>query len=68
MRNDPEKYRMAMRYAGWGTQTMVLLGIAVWGGHQLDLRIGMKALLVVIFPLLALTLSLWQLIRTLNNK
>jgi len=68
MSRDQEKYRVAMRYASWGTQMLVLLGIAVWGGHKLDEKIGMKALLVVIFPLLALVLSLWQLIRTLNNK
>lgn len=68
MNRDQEKYRVAMRYASWGTQMLVLLGIAVWGGHKLDEKIGMKALLVVIFPLLALVLSLWQLIRTLNNK
>lgn len=68
MNRDQEKYRAAMRYASWGTQMLVLLGIAVWGGHKLDEKIGMKALLVVIFPLLALVLSLWQLIRTLNNK
>jgi hypothetical protein len=68
MSQNRDQYRTAMRYAGWGTQMLVLLGIAVWGGHKLDERIGMKALLVIIFPLAALTLSLWQLMRTLNKN
>ena len=67
MSTDNEKYRATMRYAGLGTQMLVMMGLAVWGGHALDLRIGIKALCVIIFPVLALAYSLWQLIRTLNN-
>ena len=57
-----------LRYAGLGTQWLVMLGIAVWGGLKLDQRLGFQALFIIIFPLLALGLSLWQLIRSLNNK
>lgn len=57
-----------MRYAGLATQWLVMLGLAVWAGLALDKRIGVAALFVIILPVLALVVSLWQLIRTLNSK
>lgn len=68
MSDRNESMRAAMRYAGLGTQMLVLLGLGVWGGHKLDLRLNIKALFVIIFPVLGLTYSLWNLIRTLNNN
>lgn len=67
MSDSPKKYATAMRYAGLATQWMILLGLGVWGGIALDKRMGFKALFVVIFPLLALGVSLWQLIKSLNK-
>lgn len=67
MKDKNESMRVAMRYAGIGTQMLVLLGLGVWGGHKLDLKLDVKALFIIIFPLIALTYSLWNLIRTLNN-
>lgn len=57
-----------LQYAGLATQLLVLLGIAVWGGLKLDERLGFRALFIIIFPLIALVLSLLQLIRSLNNN
>ena len=62
-----ESTSAAMKYVGLGTQMLVLLGLGVWGGHKLDEQIGVKALLVIIFPVVALAYSLWSLIRTLNK-
>ncbi len=66
--NNDESTRMAMRYAGLGTQMLVLLGLGVWGGHKLDIQLNVKALFVIIFPVIALGYSLWSLIRTLNKS
>ena len=68
MSEEKPKNSSALRYAGWGTQMLVLLGLAVWGGIKLDQRIGIKALFVVIFPMIALIASLYQLIKTLNKN
>ncbi len=65
--NELKKTNNMMRFAALGTQWAVMLGIAVWGGHQLDLRTGWKfPVFVVTLPLIALIFSLWQLIKTLN--
>lgn len=66
--NEREPASATMKYIGLGTQLMVFMGLGVWGGHQLDERIRVKALFVIVFPLVALTYSLWQLIKTLNKK
>ncbi len=65
--SDADKNNMVMRYVSLGTQWLVMLGLAVWGGLALDGKLGFKALFVVVFPLVALTVSLWQLIRSLNK-
>lgn len=68
MSDKNENARIAMRYAGLGTQMLVLLGLGVWGGHKLDEHIGVRALFVIIFPVLALAFSLYSLIRSLNKR
>ena len=69
MSKEPKKSDVtALKYIGLGTQLMAFMGLGAWGGYKLDERIGVKALFVIIFPLVALTYSLWQLIRTLNKK
>jgi hypothetical protein len=65
---EGNKTNAVLRYAGLATQWLVMLGIAVWGGLKLDERLGFRALFVIILPLAALILSLWQLIRSLNKR
>lgn len=57
-----------MRYMGLGTQMMALMLVAVWGGIKLDKLLGMKfPLFLISFPLVALFISLWQLIKEFNK-
>ena len=57
-----------MKYAGLGTQWMILLLLAVWGGMKLDGLTGWKfPVFVVTLPLVALCYSMWQLIREFNK-
>jgi F0F1-type ATP synthase assembly protein I len=66
--NNEGRNRNMMRYAGLGTQWMAMLLIAVWGGYKLDNHIGWKfPLFLISFPLIALGVSLWQLLRELNK-
>lgn len=54
-----------MKYAAVGTQMMVLLGLGVFGGIKLDERLHTSPLLLIVLPVLALFLSLYQLYRQL---
>lgn len=64
-----KSYRETMKYVGLGTQMLVLLAIAVWGGIELDKKTGFSfPLFVVLFPVIALFYALYSLIRSLNNK
>jgi hypothetical protein len=57
-----------MRYAGLATQWMVMLGAAVWAGLWLDKQTGWKfPVFVVTLPLVALGVSLWQLIKEVSK-
>lgn len=56
-----------MRYAGLATQLLVMLGLAVWGGLQLDEWLHLRALFVIVLPVVALAVALLQLIRSLNK-
>ncbi len=61
--------RNMMRYAGLATQWMVMMGIGVWAGYKLDHKIGWRVpLLTILFPLIALVVSLWQIIKEFNKK
>lgn len=66
-KEEPRKFAATMRYAGLATQWIILLGLGVWGGMALDSRLHFKALFIIILPLLALAVALWQLIKTLNK-
>jgi hypothetical protein len=68
MADERDSNSSLMKYAGLATQLLVLLGIAVWGGLKLDERLHFRALFVIILPVIALTISLVQLIRSLSNK
>lgn len=68
MSDDIKKYNNSLRYAGLATQWMVLMLIAVWGGHKLDGATGWKIpLFIILFPLIALMYSLWQVIKEFNK-
>lgn len=57
-----------MRYAGLGTQWMIMLLAAVWIGWKLDNITGWKfPIFIIILPLIALVISLWQLIKEFNK-
>jgi F0F1-type ATP synthase assembly protein I len=69
MKNKEEprenKYGNAMKYAAVGTQMMVLIGLGVWGGLKLDEKINTSPLFLVLFPVIGLVVSLYQLYRQL---
>jgi hypothetical protein len=66
--NKEQKNTSALRYAGLATQWLVMLLVAVWGGMKLDKLIGWKfPVLTVVLPLLALCISLWQIIKAFNK-
>lgn len=67
MSSETPKYRNTLRYAGLATQMMALLLIAVWGGMKLDEALNSKPAFLIIFPVLGLGLSLWQLVRAFNK-
>jgi F0F1-type ATP synthase assembly protein I len=60
-----DKYSNAMKYAAVGTQMMVLLGLGVWGGLKLDEKMHTSPLFLVVFPVIGLFISLYQLYRQL---
>lgn len=63
-----EKYGNGLRYAGLATQLMALMAVSVWGGMKLDEWIGWKfPVLLISLPVIALCLSLWQLIKEFNK-
>lgn len=58
-----------MAYIGLATQWMVMLSLAVWLGIYLDKQISTNSkLLTVLLPLLALFISLHQLVTKILNK
>ena len=57
-----------LRFAGLATQWALMLGAAVWGGLWLDAQMGVSALWVIVLPVVALTVSLYQLIKELGKK
>ncbi len=66
--NAPRQPQNMMRYAGLATQWMAILLLAVWAGIKLDHKLNWKVpLFTILFPIVALALSLWQLINELNK-
>ena len=67
--SEPKLHNEALKYLGLGMQLLVTIALGVWGGIQLDKLTPFKfPLFLVLLPLLALVLSFWNLMRTLNNK
>jgi len=65
--NDNKRSAAILKYTSLGTQLLVMLGLGVWGGLKLDQWIQVKALFVILLPVIALAYFLWKLIRTLNQ-
>ena len=65
LRDNKGKFGNAMKYAAVGTQMLVLLGLGVWGGLALDEYANTKPLFLIVFPVLALFISLYQLYKQL---
>ena len=57
-----------LRYAALGTELLVILGIAVWGGLWLDEKTGLSPLFLIVLPLAGLVLVFVQLYRSLTRK
>ena len=64
----PKSTSNALKYAGLGSQLAVFMGLGAYGGYKLDAHFHFKALFVIIFPVIALGYSLWQLVKTLSKK
>lgn len=56
-----------LRYAGLATQWMVMLLVAVAAGYKLDQYLKWKAGFIIVFPLLSLSFSLWQIIKVFTK-
>jgi F0F1-type ATP synthase assembly protein I len=62
------KRSVGLRYASLASQMMIMLLLAVWAGHKIDKITNWKIpLFLILFPLISLSLSLWQLTRELNR-
>lgn len=68
MEDRKKKNTELIQYAGLATQWLVLLGVSLWIGMKIDAQISETArIFTIALPLLALTVSLWQLIRKLDK-
>ena len=64
MSDKKDSNRELMQYAGLATQWLVMLGLALWAGMAIDKKISESSrIFTIVLPLLALTISLWQLIK-----
>ena len=57
-----------LRYAALGTELLVILGLAVWGGLWLDGKTGLTPLFLIVLPLAGLVTIFVQLYRNLTKK
>lgn len=65
---EKNKQNNILRYAGLGTQWMVLLLATVWGGMKIDKKTGWRfPLFTVLLPLVALIYSLWKIIQEFSK-
>ena len=68
METSPKETNSILRYAGLATQWMVMMLIAVWLGYKADSWLRWRVpVCIVLFPLAALTVSLWKLIKDLGK-
>ena len=57
-----------MRYASLATQWMVMLLVAVYAGYKLDRWLHWKVAFLIIFPLISLAVSLWQIVSEFTKQ
>ncbi len=58
-----------MRYAGLATQWMVMMGLGTWAGFKLDKYLNWGVpLFIILFPLVSLVVSLYQIIKEFSKK
>jgi len=68
MADNRQNNKDLLQYAGLATQWLVMLGLSVWAGMAIDKKISEQSrLFTILLPLLALSVSLWQLIRKFNK-
>jgi len=66
--DTPKQSGNSMKYASLATQWMVMLGVAVWAGYKIDKWLNWKfPLFLILFPLISLSVSLWQIIKESNK-
>jgi len=67
--SNNRKGREWLRYAGLASEMMILLGGATFLGYKLDQWLQWNfPLFLIIFPLFALAVTLWRLIKTTGKK
>ncbi len=58
-----------MRYAGWGTQLFVMLGLGVYGGYQADKFLELRLpLFTLLIPFIILLVMIIQLIKNTSKR
>ena len=58
-----------LRYAGLASEMLAMLGLATFLGYKADHWLGWRfPVLLIIFPLLALGVILWRLIKVTGKK
>lgn len=62
-----QKYRQVFKYASLGSQLAILLSVAVWAGVKLDQQLAVSPLFLISFPLLAIVVCLYGIIKSLDK-
>jgi hypothetical protein len=58
-----------LQYAGMASEMLAMLGLAVFAGYKLDQWCGWSyPIWLIIFPLMALGVFLWRLIKATGKK
>ncbi len=69
MESSNKNNRKWLRYAGLASEMMAILGIAAFLGFKLDEWWDLQLpIFLIIFPLLALGVTLWRIIKTFEKK
>lgn len=68
MANKQDGNKELLQYAGLATQWLVMIGLTLWLGMWLDKKLSdTSRILTVLLPLLAIIISLIQIIRKVNK-
>jgi Putative F0F1-ATPase subunit Ca2+/Mg2+ transporter len=67
--NKPPRKTSVWEFAGMAGQMLAAIGVAVWAGIKLDEKLGLSFPAgVIIFPLIALGVILWQIIKATQRN